>query len=46
MKEGDMPESDDLRDRIAHAIVFCEATLRALKEALRLIDGEEANADA
>lgn len=42
-----MPKTEELRDRVAHAIVFCEATLRALKEALRLIDGdEEAGTDA
>jgi Zn finger protein HypA/HybF involved in hydrogenase expression len=33
-----MPDSQDLRDRVAHATVFTEATLRALQEALRLID--------
>jgi hypothetical protein len=30
-----MKDRDDLRDRVAHAIVFCEATLR---EALVLLD--------
>ena len=34
-----MDRPDDLiRDRIAHAIVFCEATLRALRDALELVD--------
>ena len=37
-----MDRPDDLiRDRIAHAIVFCEATLRALKDALELVDSRE-----
>jgi hypothetical protein len=41
-----MPDSQDLRDRIAHAIVFTEATLRALQEALRLIDSDQEDGDA
>ncbi len=34
-----MRTANDLRERIAHAIVFTEASLRALKEAMRLVDG-------
>jgi hypothetical protein len=40
-----MSETDELRDRVAHAIVFCEATLRALKEALRILDNQQAKGE-
>ena len=40
-----MSESEELRDRVVHESVFCEATLRSLKDALRLTDGDEKEAD-
>jgi hypothetical protein len=36
-----MRPANDLRERIAHAIVFTEASLRALKDALRQVDGQD-----
>ena len=32
---------EQLEDRVRHAIVFCEATLRALREALALLEAEK-----
>ena len=34
-------EREVLRDRVAHAIQFGEETLRALREALERLDGEQ-----
>ncbi len=36
-----MRPANDLRERIAHAIVFTEASLRALKDALRRLDSHD-----
>jgi len=41
MHPKDIPAVELLNDRIRHAIVFCEATLRALRDALELLEGGE-----
>jgi hypothetical protein len=35
------PAAEQLNDRIRHAIVFTEATLRALREALEILEAEK-----
>lgn len=40
--EARREELNVLRDRVAHAIMFCEETLRALRGALERIDGSQA----
>jgi hypothetical protein len=42
MHPDDNPSTADdrLEDRVRHAIVFCEATLRTLREALELLEAE------
>jgi hypothetical protein len=34
-------DNEQLADRVRHAVVFCEATLRALRDALALLDQQK-----